>query len=79
MTDRTRLQLTLDALSAALLDRLETAESLAIRTLPTSRVSAARHVASLRRAVEESASLVASIEVLLGDDSAGGVKQRSRK
>lgn len=58
------MQVTLAPLISALLDRIEAAERLASRALPSPRRAAARHLAELRGATAEAASLAAAIEVL---------------
>jgi hypothetical protein len=64
---RRELQTTVDPLLAALLRRLEDAEALAARSLPASSTSSIRHVAALRQATAEAATLAAAIEVLASD------------
>ena len=55
----------LNDLAAALVERLEKAEYLAIRAIPTKSSASRKHVAQLRRWAEDAATLAAAIAILV--------------
>lgn len=69
MTTSAQRQAGLNELAAALVERLEEAEHLAIRSMPKTSQAARRHVAHLRQVAEDAATLAAALDILVGETS----------
>lgn len=69
MTRGTCRQAGLTVLAAALIERLEDAEHLAIRSVPKTSRASRLHTAQLRQATADAATLAAAIEILVERES----------
>ncbi len=64
MTKSTRRQAALNELAAALIERLEDAEYLAIRSLPKTSRASRLHTARLRQSTKDAAIIAAAIDIM---------------
>lgn len=67
MTGSTRRKAGLHDLATALIERLEVAEYLAIRSLPKASRATRLHTSRLRQAAEDAATLAAAIDILVSE------------
>lgn len=72
MTSGAGPQAALNELAAALVERLEEAEHLAIRSLPKSTKASRRQAARLRAVASDAASLAAAIDILVTREGTSG-------
>lgn len=76
MTKSTRQRAVLNELAAALIERLEDAEHLAIRTLPKTSRAYRLHTARLRQSAKDAAIIAAAIDIMVNEPSE--IRQRRR-
>lgn len=76
MTRSAERQAGLNELAAALVERLEEAEYLAIRSMPTTSHAVRRHVTHLRQVTEDAATLAAAIAILVGQTNENAAQPR---